>query len=155
MESMDSGSKISDQALASKMLRGSGLPQEKKAQVLINCGGIYDPSRLETVLRVTFPKIGDHERRQGTMPSRGDNKWKTSSGKFPSHRKPGARVQGKFGKHRVHEVEQLEGQEPEDAERASELEEDAAQDFYYVDPEDSEASEEDGGWRARRLGAGR
>ena len=40
MESMDSASKISDQALASKMLRGVGVPQEKRAQVLINCGGI-------------------------------------------------------------------------------------------------------------------
>ena len=65
MESMDSASKISDQALASKMLRGAGLSHEKRAQALINCGGVYDPTRLETVLRVTFPKIGDQERKQG------------------------------------------------------------------------------------------
>ena len=67
MESMDSGSIISDQALASKMLRGAGLTLDKRAQALIKCGGIYDPERLETVLRVTHPKIADQEKRQDVV----------------------------------------------------------------------------------------
>ena len=89
------------------------MTHEKKAQVLINCGGIYDPTRLETVLRVTFPKIGDHERKQGVLPQRGhdsrDGKTRPGGGKgFGKFgRKPG------FSKNRVHEVEQCEGQEDE------------------------------------------
>ena len=54
---------------------------EKRAQALINCGGIYDPERLETVLRVTHPKIADQERRQGTIQPRGDaGKFKPRTG---------------------------------------------------------------------------
>ncbi len=58
---------ISDKQLASKMLRGAGLPQEKRAQVLFNCGGVCDPLRMETILRVSFPPIGEFERRQGLV----------------------------------------------------------------------------------------
>ncbi len=59
----DQTSVISDKQLASKMLRGAGLPREKKAQVLFNRGGVCDPFRTEAVLRVTFPKINYIERR--------------------------------------------------------------------------------------------
>ena len=39
LEAQDPDIKVSKQQLASKMLRGAGLPQEKRAQVLFNCGG--------------------------------------------------------------------------------------------------------------------
>ena len=67
MESVDSDSRISDQALASKMLSGAGLTLEKRAQALINCGMIYDPESLEKVLRVTHPKIADQEKKQDVV----------------------------------------------------------------------------------------
>ena len=34
---------------------------------MFNRGGLYDPLRMETVLRVSFPKIGDYERKQGMV----------------------------------------------------------------------------------------
>ena len=55
VEAQDRNILISDKQLASKMLRGAVLPQKKRAQVLFNCGGLYDPLRMETVLRVSFP----------------------------------------------------------------------------------------------------
>ena len=53
VEAQDHHLFTSDTELASKMLRGAGLPQEKRAQVLFKCGGIYDPLRMETVLRAS------------------------------------------------------------------------------------------------------
>ena len=111
MESMDSATKVSDQALASKMLRGVGLSHEKRVQALIDCGGVDDPARLETVLRVTFPKIGDHERKQGIVLPRAE------SGRFRSKEPDKAKKKWGYHKHKVHEVELVEPEERE--ERAS------------------------------------
>ena len=47
----DPNTVISDRSLASKMLRGSGLSQTQRAQVLWNSGGVYDSERMETVLK--------------------------------------------------------------------------------------------------------
>ena len=58
---------ISSKELASKMLRGSGLPPKERAQVLFNCGGVRDPERIETVLLVTYPRIADNERKLGMV----------------------------------------------------------------------------------------
>ena len=67
VEAQDSTLVISDKQLASKMLRGAGLPYDKRAQVLFNCGGVYEPQRMETVLRVSFPRIGESERKLGLV----------------------------------------------------------------------------------------
>ena len=66
-EAQDGTLVISDKQLACKMLRGAGLPYDKKAQVLFNCGGVYEPQRMETVLRVSFPRIGESERKLGLV----------------------------------------------------------------------------------------
>ena len=63
LETQDTSVVITSKMLASKMLRGAGLIAEKRAQVLFNCGGVYDPDRLETVLRVSFPRVHEQERR--------------------------------------------------------------------------------------------
>jgi len=85
LEAQDSNLIVSEQQLASKMLRGANLPQEKRAQVLFNCGGVYDPKRMETVLRVTYPRIAEQERRQGIVMPRKRTEdrsgWHKSSGK--------------------------------------------------------------------------
>ena len=53
-----------------KLIRCAPLPPNQRAQVLFNCGGILTPDRLETVLRTTFPKLHDMEKRMGpTAPS--------------------------------------------------------------------------------------
>ena len=67
VEVQDTGTKVSDRTLASKMLRGSGLPRASRAQVLFNSGGLYDSDRLETVLKVTFGGIQHMERRTGQV----------------------------------------------------------------------------------------
>ena len=67
LEAQDPNIVISEKQHASKMMRGAMLPHDKKAQVLFNCGGVYDPLRMETVLRATFPKIGDTERKLGLV----------------------------------------------------------------------------------------
>ena len=46
----DPEKKISDKELASKILRGSGLPHKDRAQVKMNCGGILDPTGLVGVM---------------------------------------------------------------------------------------------------------
>ena len=46
-------------------MRGSGLSQEKRTQVLFNSGGLYDPDRLSAVLRTTHRDIQDHDERKG------------------------------------------------------------------------------------------
>eukprot|EP00959_Pyramimonas_sp_CCMP1952_P113392 2369752-Pyramimonas_sp.AAC.1 len=56
----DPTSAISDRALASKMLRGAGLSQKEREQVLFNCGGIYDSKRMEVALKVLRGRSGQH-----------------------------------------------------------------------------------------------
>ena len=67
MEAHDEDVVISAKQMASKMLRGSGLPSEKRAQVLFNAGGKYVPDRIATVLRVTYPRLHEAERRSGLV----------------------------------------------------------------------------------------
>ena len=59
----DPASSISDVALASKMLRGSGLSQRERSQVLFNCGGVYDSRRMEVVLKTAHGKLHETEKR--------------------------------------------------------------------------------------------
>ena len=63
LQAKDPESTLSDKALASKMLRGSGLTKEAQAQVLWNCCGTYDSQRIETALRVTYKGVQDNVRR--------------------------------------------------------------------------------------------
>ena len=65
----DPKTSISDDGLASKMLRGSGLSQKVKAQVFFNCGGVYDSKRMETVMKATYGKLHDSERRSYMTPN--------------------------------------------------------------------------------------
>ena len=79
--------------------------------MLINCGGLYDPQRLETVLRVSFPRIGDTERKLGTVRPSG-----ISASRFRAKvtEKRTAKTRGwqkAGGRHRVHEVD-VESQAP-------------------------------------------
>ena len=67
VEAHDGAVVISNRLMASKLFRGAGLTTEKRAQVLFNCGGKYDPERMETVLRVTYPKLHETERKQGVV----------------------------------------------------------------------------------------
>ena len=53
-EEQDKSGKISDEAMCSKILRGSGLTQVQRAQVFFNCGGVYDLERLGNIPRVTW-----------------------------------------------------------------------------------------------------
>eukprot|EP00959_Pyramimonas_sp_CCMP1952_P420428 8806467-Pyramimonas_sp.AAC.1 len=59
----DPASAISDRALASKTLRGAGPSQKERAQVLFNCGGIYDSKWMEVVLKAAYSKVHDTEKR--------------------------------------------------------------------------------------------
>ena len=168
---VDPGKTISDQEMASKMLRGMGLSAKEKAQCLFNCGNIMDPTRMEHVLLVTYPRIGDLERRHGAVPPKAHDFHKSKHAdsdrrKFSSQHKH----------HRVHEVheatneEQSEGeppqQHPEEEVEASEREPDEEEN----DEEPSELQEEEGdttddgsgtdvqeaflaGWRAKQKTA--
>ena len=62
---------ISKKQHASKMVRGARVAPERRAQAPFNSGGVYDPSRMETVLRVTFPRLHGTERRLGQVEPRG------------------------------------------------------------------------------------
>ena len=55
LEAHDMELAVSDQEMASMMLRGANLPQEKRAQVLFDCDGAYASQRMEMVLRVAYP----------------------------------------------------------------------------------------------------
>ena len=71
LEAQDDNVVISNVQMASKMLRGASVAPEKKSQVLFNSGGVLPPDRMETVLRVTFPKMREIEKRTGqAVPSR-------------------------------------------------------------------------------------
>ena len=53
---------ITPTQFARKLLRGTGLSSEARAQVLLNCGGKYDdPDRLLKVLTWTYPEVGRKE----------------------------------------------------------------------------------------------
>ena len=62
VHTQDPEKRISDKELFSKILRGSGLPHKDRAQVKMNCGGVPDPERVETVLISMFPNMGKTER---------------------------------------------------------------------------------------------
>ena len=47
LQLQDSEAKVSDQALASKMLRSSRLATTQRAHVLFNSGGVYNPESGE------------------------------------------------------------------------------------------------------------
>ena len=110
----DPTSAISDRALASKMLRGAGLSQRERAQVLFNCGGVYDSKRMEVVLKAAYSKVHDSEKRS-VFPRRlplaaaqreHGRPSGSSGGRFPpppQARRPFA-LRGRPG-HQVHEVE--------------------------------------------------
>ena len=71
LEAQDDNVVISNVQMASKMLRGASVAPEKKSQVLFNSGGVLPPDRMETVIRVTFPKMHEIEKRTGqAVPSR-------------------------------------------------------------------------------------
>ena len=52
--------------MAAIMLRGVFVAPEKTEQVLLNCGGIFDPDRLETALQGALPLLHEmeHPRRE-------------------------------------------------------------------------------------------
>ena len=83
LQLQDSATTVSDQALASKMVRSSRLSSGQRVQVLFNAGGVYDADRIETVLKVSFPKIQDMERRTGQV--------------VPRSARPGVRVVSRHG----------------------------------------------------------
>ena len=71
LEAQDDDVFILNVQMASKMLRGASVAPEKKSHVLFNSGGVLPPDRMETVLRVTFPKMHEIEKRTGqAVPSR-------------------------------------------------------------------------------------
>jgi hypothetical protein len=139
LEAQDPNIVITDKQWASKMLQGAGLPYDKKAQILFNCGGAYDPLRMETVLRVSFPKIGDYERKQGIVVprvrqgfSRGKGAGKSAFQK--QYEKP--RDRNLKETHEMHEYE-----EAEDSAEA-ENEDDEQNEVYLEDQRQSDEQEE-------------
>ena len=125
MEAHDEDVVISAKQMASKMLRGSGLPSEKCAQVLFNAGGKYVPDRIATVLRVTYPRLHEAERRSGqvvprarqaSMPTRsGGQTGMPSRQAGPTALKAGMPLRGADGRYKqgvrpkgVHAVDDLE-----------------------------------------------
>ena len=109
--------------------------------MLINCGGIYDPERLETVLRVTFPRIGDHERRLGTVsPGKSTGRFKTKVTQRSTTKMKGWQKGKSF---KVHEVEldspavpEEEVQEPTPEEEEESVVESCAEEEFTVLNED-------------------
>ncbi len=67
LEAQDKEMVISRRMYASKLMRGTGLSQEKKTQVLFNVGGLYDPDSLSAVLKTTHKDIQDHDERKGKV----------------------------------------------------------------------------------------
>jgi len=96
MKAQDPGTTISDEALAVKMLRGSGLVKKEKAQVLFNAGGLMESDKIETVLKITHGDIQIAERRSGQAvhqkhdhrQERGRDQKPKYHNKFKPHRKP-------------------------------------------------------------------
>ena len=96
MKAQDPNSTISDEALAVKMLRGSGLVKKEKAQVLFNAGGLMESEKIETVLKITHGDIQIAERRSGQAvhqkhdhrQERGRDQKPKYHNKFKPHRKP-------------------------------------------------------------------
>jgi len=71
LEALDAEAVISKRMYASKLMRGSGLSGKERAQVVLNCGGHYEPERLTKVLLVSYADIGDTDHRKGrTFPVR-------------------------------------------------------------------------------------
>ena len=58
MNAQDQEKVISNKELASKMLRGSGLTPKDKAQVILNCGGVLDPTVLDKFCSGCFQRLG-------------------------------------------------------------------------------------------------
>ena len=125
LQIQDPDSNISDRSLASKMLRGSGLVRVARAQVLWNCGGLYDSNRMETVLKVTYSDIQKTERRTGqVVPKRNELRRSEFRGRDRSSREqqqqfgtspraPGTPSWKTNGSKYVHEVE-VKGDESDD-----------------------------------------
>ena len=159
VEANDPEVNISSRQIAEKMLRGSGLSREKRAQALFNCGGKYDPKRLEVVLRVTHSEIHLREQRiSGPYKSQARQR---------SDRRPFRKV------YEVHEADNLEVEsdwEPEEDEDdpSEELDgQDEEQQQIEAEEEPSEHSEPEeevldeetvsaafrAGWRAKQKTA--
>ena len=140
VEAQDITLVISDKQLASKMLRGAGLPQDKKAQVLFNCGGIYEPLRMETVLRVSFPRIGDFERKQGLVVPRARHEYRAESTNHPAFKQNGDKPRdGRYKKDTktVHECDDVQVDTDEECE-------DDKNEVFLQDGGQSEDTQEDG-----------
>ncbi len=76
----DQTSAISDKQLASKMLRGAGVLRDNMAQVLLNCGGVCDPLRMETGLASDLSedrRVRATTRTCGAVLARGAARWRT------------------------------------------------------------------------------
>lgn len=86
---------ISDAALASKMLRGAGLPYASRAQVLYNASGKYVAERIESCLRNMFGRYHESERKLGRTVKPGFRKPRDQRRRFQH---PGSRDGGQsFG----------------------------------------------------------
>ena len=106
----DSECRISDREFASKILRGSLLKDEQKAQVLLNTGGKYIAKRIENVLIMSHGNIHKRERHDGLVRPKERKEKRFVSKKPMKTRKP---FSGK--PHRIHEVT-AESDEDDDGE---------------------------------------
>ena len=141
----DPGGTITDRGLASKMIRSSRLTSQQKSQILFNAGGLYDADRIETVLKVSYPRIQDFERKTGQVipkkPFRPQPR--------PSHRQGTGAASSRTFRKRVYEVETVEPSEAQDEsegqeEEGGEEELDPAE-VYMIGTEDEEEGEEEEG----------
>ncbi|CAE8595109.1 unnamed protein product [Polarella glacialis] len=60
---LDERTVLSDDLVAYFVLQGTGLSEEERRNILINCGSEYDTAKLENILKVNYHDIRDRDRR--------------------------------------------------------------------------------------------
>ena len=121
--------------------------RKQRPQVIFNCGGMYDPDRMETVLQVTYPKIGTVEQKHGLVrPSRSVGQRSGSVPKKPLFARRTGTTKFKRKVHEVHEVREEDAEPQEQSEYEAESESDEDHPSGMVEepnPSDDERTEEE------------
>ena len=141
VEAQDPTVVISKKQHASKTLRGARLAPEKRARALFNASGVHDPIKLETVLRVKYPRLHDTGKRLGQFVPRGrDGDRKRYSSGAKDYTKSGYRSKPWKKKHAAHEVDDPGWDEPASQTESQEGEVDGE---VLLEAEDAEQLEQE------------
>ena len=89
----DGGTKLSDQHMAVRILRRSGLNQDEQRQVLAACNNIHDLDKIKTALSITWGDAHKDDHRRPFFNSHGQNHNKKgkAKGKGKNNRRLGER----------------------------------------------------------------